>query len=157
MCICCYISGSISSLTCCYLTARWRGLLGTWLSELGLSALSRLRGRVWKGSNVKGVIPGSASFSGQTHWEGPGISFPPVEIHTKKSENWTQLESTHCLGSFNLCFTLSPSTPGCSSAVWLEESAAVCCLPLHWDQVLPFLLLASSPAEAQGTGRLNTL
>lgn len=129
MCICCYISGSISNLTCCYLTARWRGLLGIWLSELELSALSRLRGRVWKGSSVKGVIPGSASFSGQTHWEGPGISFPPVEIHTKKSENWTQLESTHCLGSFNLCFTLSPSTPRCSSVLcgWRSQLLFVVC------------------------------
>lgn len=102
------VSGSISSLTCCYLTARWRGLLGIWLSELGLSALSRLGGRIWKCSSVKGVIPGSASFSSQTHQEGPGISFPPVEIRTKKIRELDTVGVHSLPGKFQPLFYSQP-------------------------------------------------
>lgn len=111
-----------------------------------------------KGSSVKGVIPGGASFSGQTHWEGPGISFSPVESHTEISENQTGLESTQCRESFSLCFT-------CSHALLAAAQCSVAGGAAVWG--LPLLGVRHSISaqgfcpgewlvEAPGTGRANT-
>lgn len=88
-----------------------------------------------KGSSVKGVIPGGASFSGQTHWEGPGISLSRVESHTEILENQTGLESTHCRQSFSLCFTLSHALLAAAQCC-VAAGAALWGLPLLWGQAL---------------------